>query len=154
MCVLKPLINQDQTFLTTNNVFSIVLQGVADPDLKFIAVEVGALGKEGDGGIFCRSKTKTYFEQNAMGLPRTAPLPDASASIHYFMPGDAAYPLNPYLITLFSGAPTRQQQIYNYRHSRARRCIECKFGVLASRWRVLKTTIATSYLQPLYCTMQ
>ncbi|GFO41285.1 nuclease harbi1-like protein [Plakobranchus ocellatus] len=78
-----------------------------------------------------------------MGLPDTAPLPDSSASIPYFMIRGTAYPSKPYLITVFSGALTQQQQIYNYRHSRAKRCIECAFGVLAAKWRVLKTVIAT-----------
>ncbi|GFO15608.1 dynein heavy chain 12, axonemal-like [Plakobranchus ocellatus] len=31
--------------------------------------------------------------------------------------------------------------IYNYRHSRARRTIECPFGVLAGKWSVLNTTL-------------
>lgn len=78
-----------------------------------------------------------------MGLRHTAPLPDGPASIPYFMLGNAAYPLKLYLMTPFSRALTHQQQIYNYRHNRVRRCIECTSGVLASRWRVLKTTIAT-----------
>ena len=130
-------------FFNYKHFFSIVLQGVADSDLKFIAVEVGAFGKESDGGIFARSDTKLYFEQNSMGLPDTVPLPDSSASIPYVLLGDAAYPLKPYLVTPFSGVLARQQRIFNYRHSIARRCVECAFGVLAAKWRVLKTTIAT-----------
>ncbi|GFO41323.1 nuclease harbi1-like protein [Plakobranchus ocellatus] len=97
-----------------------------------------AYGKDSVGGIFSRSDTKSYFEEHVMGLPDTALLPDSPASIPYFMIGDAAYPLKPYLITPFSGALTQQQQIYNYRDSRTRKCIKCAFGVLAARWRVFK----------------
>ncbi|GFN73795.1 nuclease harbi1-like protein [Plakobranchus ocellatus] len=79
-----------------------------------------------------------------MGFPDTAPLPDSSARIPYFMMEDVAYPLKPYLITTFCGALT-QQQIYNKCHSKARICIECAFGVLAARWRELKTGIATGF---------
>lgn len=32
--------------------FSILLQGVADANKKFIAIEIGARGKQSDGGIF------------------------------------------------------------------------------------------------------
>ncbi|GFN92574.1 protein alp1-like [Plakobranchus ocellatus] len=118
----------ESNFYNYKQFFSIVLQGVVDSDLKFIAVEVGAYGKESDGGICSRSDTKSYFEENVMGLPDLAPLPDspASASFPYFLIGDAAYHLNPFLITLFSGPMTQQRQIlYNCRHSRVRKCIEC-----------------------------
>ncbi|GFO21950.1 Pol polyprotein [Plakobranchus ocellatus] len=33
------------------------------------------------------------------------------------------------------------RRIYNYRHSRAKRTIECAFGVLVGKWSVLKTTL-------------
>lgn len=131
-------------FFNYKSFFSIVLQGVADPDLKFVAVEVGAYGKESDGGIFSRSKLQSLFESNAFELPHNAPpLPGSDVALPYFLIGDSAYPLKPYLITRINSNLTYERRIFNYRHSRARRCIECAFGVLASKWRVLKTTIET-----------
>ena len=59
------------------------------------------------------------------------------------MIGDAAYPLKEYLITPFSGAVSENCNTFNYRLSRARRCVECAFGVLAAKWRGLHTTITT-----------
>ncbi|GFO29971.1 hypothetical protein PoB_005647600 [Plakobranchus ocellatus] len=36
-----------------------------------------------------------------------------------------------------------EMKVSNYRHSRARRCVECASEVLSARWRVIKLTIAT-----------
>lgn len=42
--------------------FSIVLQGVVGPDYRFIAIEVGAYGKESDGGIFSNSNLSRMLQ--------------------------------------------------------------------------------------------
>ena len=45
----------------------------------------------------------------------------------------------------FSGANlTPEQDIFNGRLSRARRCVECSFGILANKWQLLLNTIETS----------
>ncbi|GFR71021.1 hypothetical protein ElyMa_003802000 [Elysia marginata] len=136
--------NCGSNFFNYKSFFSIGLQGVADLDLKFVAVEVGAFGKESDGGIFSRSQVKRILGTNTIQLPETAPsLPGSDIALPYFLIGDSVYPLQPYCMTRISLNLTYERRIFNYRHSRARRCIECAFGVLAAKWRVLKTTIET-----------
>lgn len=54
------------------------------------------------------------------------------------MIGDSGFHLETYLLTPYARAryllPSRK--MFNYRLSRARRIVECAFGLLASKWRV------------------
>uniref|UniRef100_A0A8C5WCY3 DDE Tnp4 domain-containing protein n=1 Tax=Leptobrachium leishanense TaxID=445787 RepID=A0A8C5WCY3_9ANUR len=52
---------------------SVVLQAVAGPDYKFIAIDVGAYGKESDGGIFNKSNLSRRLERGALGAKRKCP---------------------------------------------------------------------------------
>uniref|UniRef100_A0A0K8U346 Putative nuclease HARBI1 n=1 Tax=Bactrocera latifrons TaxID=174628 RepID=A0A0K8U346_BACLA len=44
--------NTGSIYYNYKHFFSIVLQGIADANCKFIAVEVGGYGKQSDGGTF------------------------------------------------------------------------------------------------------
>lgn len=56
---------------------------------------------------------------------------------------DDAFALKPFLMKPY---PQKNldlaRRVYNYRHSRARRISENVFGILANRWRILKSPIA------------
>src|SRR5699024_5537785 len=51
---------------------------------------------------------------------------------------DDAYPLRRNLMKPFPQKNlSTEHRIFNYRLSRARRCVECAFGILVNKWRVL-----------------
>lgn len=94
---IKAPANSGSNFYNYKKFFSIVLQGVADADLKFVSAEVGAYGKESDGGIFSRSQIKNILDSNTINLPSNAPpLTGSDMLLPYFLIGDSAYPLKPY----------------------------------------------------------
>ena len=119
--------------------FSTVLMALVDANLQFIAIDVGSYGRNSDGGIFSNSNLGKSIARNTLHFPVDAPLPGADdlGPVPYVVIGDEAFPLQEHLMRPFPGRGCPQdQQIYNYRLSRARRIVENAFGILAARWRV------------------
>jgi hypothetical protein len=114
---------------------SVVMMAVVDADYKFMNVDVGANGAGSDGGVFANTELRACFEDGSIGLPPPSPLPGAQEPVGYFLVGDDAFPLRPWLMKpVPSRNLTQQQRIYNYRISRARRVVENAFGILGSRY--------------------
>lgn len=123
--------------------FSMVLMALADANYKFIYVDVGSAGHNSDAGIFsdCELGEK-LTPPNRLHLPLDAVIPRAEeiGPMPYVVVGDEAFPLQRHLMRPYPGKnSTYEQDSYNYRLSRARRIIECTFGILAARWRVYHT---------------
>lgn len=122
---------------------SIVLQAVADADSRFLAVDVGDLGRNSDGGVFSNSDFGKQFFNNTLNLP--PPRTIDGKEFPFVFVADEAYPLTTQLMRPFSrNALTNDRRIYNYRHSRARRIVECAFGILTKKFRVFESAILVS----------
>lgn len=123
--------------------FSIVLMAVADANLRFIAIDVGAYGKEGDSTVFRDSPLgkKLYLGKLNLPLPQNLPNTDGDPQ-PFVMVGDEAFKLSTNLLRPY---PSRgldcRKRIFNYRLSRCRRTVECTFGILANKWRIFHTPI-------------
>ena len=111
--------------------FSLVLLAFVDADYKFLWVNAGASGSSSDAQIFNRSKLKRRMENGTLGLPPPEPLGPGGADLHYFLLGDDAFALMPWLVKPYSRRQlTREERIANYRISRGRRVVENSFGTL------------------------
>ena len=64
--------------------------------------------------------------------------------IPYYLLGDEIFPLESWLMRPYPGNQPEQEQIFNYRHSRARLTIENSFGILVARWRIFTRPIIAS----------
>ena len=121
--------------------FSLVLLALVDADYKFLWVNAGASGSLYDPQIFNRSKLKR-IENGTLGLPPPEPLGPGGPNLDYFLLGDDAFALMPWLVKPYSRRQlTREERIANYRISRGRRVVENSFGILVKRFRVLLTTM-------------
>ena len=98
--------------------FSLILLALVDADYKFLWVNVGASGSSSDAQIFNHSKLKRRIETGTLGLlPET--LGPGGPNLHYFLLGDDAFALMPWLVKPYSRRQlTREERIANYRISR------------------------------------
>ncbi|XP_056098391.1 uncharacterized protein LOC130077248 [Rhinichthys klamathensis goyatoka] len=127
--------------------FSIVLLAVVDARYLFRMVDVGAYGKSSDGGTLCASDFGKALHQGTLDLPEDARLPgavDLQPVPHVFV-GDEAFPLKRHLLRPYPGKHLdREKRVFIYRLSRARRLVECTFGILAAQWRLYHRVLGVS----------
>lgn len=132
-------------FYNYKQFFSIALQAVADAKYRFVAVEVGGYGKQSDGGTFRNSLLFQLMESGRLNIPSDDVLPGTSIVAPFVFIADDAYPLLRHLLKPYKGRSlTAEQEYFNRRLSCARRCVECAFGIMAAKFRILWKPIETS----------
>lgn len=123
---------------------SIILMALVDANYRFISIDIGAKGSEGDANIFSHSELGRMIKSDDpnMDLP-----PDALVGqevMPYYFIGDDAFPASKRLIKPYKPTKreplTREEIICNYRISRARRCVENAFGILVTKWACVGKT--------------
>lgn len=125
--------------------FSIVLLALVDANYKFLFIDVGCKGRISDGGVFNRSPLSNALEQNTLNIPPPRPLPGTNIETPLVILADDAFALKTYIMKPFNfRGQDRAEHIFNYRLSRGRRMVESAFGIMASRFRLLRTTIEIS----------
>lgn len=64
----------------------------------------------------------------------------------YVIVGDEAFALTSYMLRPYprSSNLNLEKKVFNYRLSRARRVIECAFGILSAKWRIFRRPLATT----------
>lgn len=120
---------------------------ICDADYIITFVDIGAYGRRSDGGTFRDSIIGHKFNNHEMNLPKSESLTIDGLPLPYVLVADEAFQLTEYLLRPYPGKNLSQERtIFNYRLSRARRTIENTFGILVSRWRILK--------RPIICTVE
>lgn len=114
----------------------------------FTFVDVNSYGKASDSTIYKESELFTKIERNSLNipLPQEITVMGTSRPVNYSFIGDDAFGgLSEHMLRPYSGKHLDvAKKIFNYRLSCARRCIECAFGILSSKWRILHRPLNTS----------
>lgn len=130
-------------FYNYKGFFSTVLLAVVDANYKFMFIDVGSYGKEGDPGIFERSSLGKMFYYGTL-LPPPGQLPDSDLVLPHIFVGDDAFRLHPNMLKPYPrvrAVGDNMKAIFNYRLSRARRTSENAFGLLTQVFRIFYTAI-------------
>lgn len=117
--------------------------GIADANYRFIYVDVGAYGSEGDASVFFKSDFGQRIAENTIELPDDTMI--GSKSMPFTFVGDDAFPLCDRIMKPYSPPRGRglqdEEKIFNYRLSRARRVVENAFGILTAKFVCLARTM-------------
>lgn len=135
--------NSGSVYMNYKDFFSIVLLAVVDSDYRFVCVSVGSYGKECDSSIFKESSFWKMLTEGRLNIPEPRPLfTESEVQVPYVIIGDEGFGLHTHLLRPFGGTHLdRGKRIFNYRLTRARRYVECAFGILANKWRILHRPI-------------
>ncbi len=134
--------NGGSHFFNYKKFHSIILLAVVDAHYKFRSVVVGANGACSDLQVFEDTPMKQKIDRGEMEWPEPSAFPHDDNPLPHFFIADDAFPLQEWLMKPYSRRHlTKQEQIFNYRLSRARRVVENAFGILVKRFRVLLKTM-------------
>ncbi|XP_068129135.1 uncharacterized protein [Hyperolius riggenbachi] len=122
--------------------FSVMLMAVVDANYKFLTIDVGSYGSTADSNIFRSSLIGSRLYNGTLNLPGPKPIQEHGEPMPHVMVGDEAFAL---YVNLMKPYPKRdldtKKKVFNYRLTKARRFVECVFGVLSNKWRVFHSTL-------------
>lgn len=117
--------------------YDFLIQGVVDGKMLFTDFSAGFPGSLHDARalrnsvIFQRAENQEILTDPIIQIGRSR--------IGPYLVGDSAYPLGPWLLKPFPEATRNPREIaFNKELSSARVKVECAFGILKSRWRILQ----------------
>jgi hypothetical protein len=85
------------------------------------------------------------FFSGRLGIPNSREIPQITIKILFFSVGDETFPLKPNLMRPYPRKDLDySKRIFNYRITRARRTVECSFGMLTKKSGVLQTAMETT----------
>jgi len=122
--------------------FTIIRDSIASSFWMFMMLSAGGVGSTNDAIILSKSAIGRFFEKSSSSLSFPSHSLHDSKTLPYVIVGDDIFPLKSWLMKPFPGRNLEEcHRVFNYRLSRARRCIENLFGLLSAKWRIFHRPI-------------
>lgn len=96
------------------NHFSTVLLALVDANYKFIAIDVGACGKNSDANIFKNSDLGKCLSNESLNMASPKALPGGNTVLPHVIIADKAFGLSTYLMRPYSRDDTREDEGKKY----------------------------------------
>lgn len=115
---MESILCSGSLYFSYKKTYSIVLLALVDANYNFIAVNVGAFGKDSDGGIFSKSKMGKALLNNKFNIPVSKNFPGTNINAPCVILGDEAFPLKNNLLRPYPSQHSitdYKKRHYNYR---------------------------------------
>ena len=110
--------------------FGLNLQGICDARRRFTYISIQHPASASDYLAYVTSALYGHLTNDDTALPNG-----------YCLYGDNAYVNDTYMAVPYPMISSGSKDAYNFYHSQVRINIECTFGILVNRWRILKTLL-------------
>ncbi|XP_050305580.1 uncharacterized protein LOC126742819 [Anthonomus grandis grandis] len=145
--IIEAPANSGSLYFNYKKTFSVVLLALVDANYRFICVDVGAYGKNSDGGIFASPNMGKALLQNSFNIPPDKSILGTNIIVPHVIVGDEAFLLNKHSLRPFPGSQIKNnisKKTFNYRLSRARRLSENVFGILTQVFKIYQRRLKMS----------
>ncbi|KAJ8872826.1 hypothetical protein PR048_026442 [Dryococelus australis] len=131
-----------------------VVLAVCDSNYRFAFVDIGSYGRASDSAIYQNSLLFKKLKVTALHIPSDKQIRMGGESLPFTFVGDEAFALSTHVQWPHGGKNlSRENKSYNYRLSRARRYMECSFGILTNKHVVHYTTLSGKETVDVDCTL-
>jgi len=124
-----------------HNNYAILLVAVVDACERFTFISTGHPATAADSTVFTDSTLFQLWQEGKILNSFSMRYPVDGHMVHPYVIADGAFALSPQVIkrhTSFSPDSDKSEQaVFDRAHSNARRKVECAFGKLKARWRIL-----------------
>lgn len=139
VAILQPSDNPHDYFCYKMK-YSLNCQAICDEKGIFVDVEVRWPGSVHDARVYANCNINKKFVSKEIASVKQELVP-GYAPVPPFLLGDPAYPLLPNVMKEHSKCTNDKETTFNNRLRSARNQIECAFGRLKARWRILNRTL-------------